>query len=166
MKIKTIPNIISFIRILLIPILIYLFIKERIIESLIVFLFAVISDKLDGFIARKYKQESEFGKRLDAIADTLMIFSIILLLYILNYFGILMLIFILMPRILNGVFMFYYHGKKFFTGIYAKIAAIFSYSLIFFYMLRTNMVLIYICLILTWVFSFLHLIYIKKKQCS
>jgi len=73
MKIFTVPNIISFIRILLSPLFFLLFFFEFNFFGLIVFLIAAFSDFLDGFFARRLKQESKLGKFIDPFADKLMI---------------------------------------------------------------------------------------------
>ena len=81
-KIITVPNIISFIRLILIIIAANLLIKEDFINSFILYLIAVITDFLDGFLARGLKQISNLGKILDPLVDKLMIGSaIIILLY-------------------------------------------------------------------------------------
>lgn len=77
-----IPNMISIIRILLALSLI--FIKPFSILFYVCYVFGGISDFLDGFIARKFRLESEFGALLDSIAD--FIFIIIILIVYLFYF--------------------------------------------------------------------------------
>ena len=78
----TIPNAISFIRILLITPFVTFFIaaKYQIINSYlpaVVFLaISGISDLLDGMIARKFHQESELGKVLDPLADKLTLIAV------------------------------------------------------------------------------------------
>jgi len=78
-KIITIPNIISFIRILAIPFAVYFycFTDYRLIAFAIL-AFACISDMVDGYIARHFNMVSDFGKGLDAIADKLMQFSMLI----------------------------------------------------------------------------------------
>jgi len=68
-KIITIPNILSFYRILSFPILLYLAINKA--ENIFVILLVInlITDILDGFIARRFNMQTEFGARLDSIAD-------------------------------------------------------------------------------------------------
>jgi len=51
---------------------------------LIVFFIAVISDALDGFIARMFNQKTQLGKWLDPIADKLLLVSAFILLASLN----------------------------------------------------------------------------------
>ncbi len=61
-------------RIIIGPIIfIILLLNEAYISSLILFIFASISDYLDGFLARKYKLVSQTGEVLDPIADKILI---------------------------------------------------------------------------------------------
>ena len=71
-KIFTIPNILSFFRLLLIPLIVWLYIgKDDYFSTLIILLISSATDIVDGFIARKFKMISNFGKALDPIADKL-----------------------------------------------------------------------------------------------
>ena len=68
---KHIPNILTIIRFLLIPIiLIYIFTGNYIL-ALIVFTISALTDIADGFIARKFNLVSNFGKLMDPLADKL-----------------------------------------------------------------------------------------------
>lgn len=71
-KIITIPNLLTFLRILLIPLFlwVYLGLKNQYL-GLGVLAFSFFTDFLDGFIARKFHMVSEFGKALDPVADKL-----------------------------------------------------------------------------------------------
>jgi cardiolipin synthase (CMP-forming) len=72
--ILTVPNLISFARILSIPVFVVLFLNdgtER--AGLVVFALVAASDWVDGFVARKTGQVSELGKLLDPTADRLAI---------------------------------------------------------------------------------------------
>jgi cardiolipin synthase len=71
-KILTIPNLLSFVRLCLIPVMIWLYIvKQDYMMTLVVLLISGATDVIDGFIARKYNMVSDFGKALDPIADKL-----------------------------------------------------------------------------------------------
>lgn len=71
------PNLLSFARIfLLIPLYFLAFQKNNELFAFF-FLLTALTDFLDGFIARKFKLETEFGAKLDSIADRLFYFSII-----------------------------------------------------------------------------------------
>ena len=65
----TIPNILSFYRLISFPIVLYFAIKQ--IENIFVILLMIdlITDVLDGFIARRFNMQTELGARLDSIAD-------------------------------------------------------------------------------------------------
>ncbi len=74
-NIFTIPNIISFFRLLLIPLFVITYFKESIsnhyIWSIVIVFISGISDIVDGFIARHCNMVSDLGKVLDPIADKL-----------------------------------------------------------------------------------------------
>ncbi len=60
----TIPNILSFIRIVVIVPLVISFLNERFIESGIYLLISGLSDMFDGAIARKFNQVTQLGKNI------------------------------------------------------------------------------------------------------
>ncbi len=71
-KILTIPNILSFFRLCLIPVIVWLYIgKEDYLWALLVLTLSGITDVVDGIIARKCNMVSDFGKAFDPIADKL-----------------------------------------------------------------------------------------------
>ncbi|MBO7690301.1 MAG: CDP-alcohol phosphatidyltransferase family protein, partial [Clostridia bacterium] len=67
----TIPNLLSAIRILLIPVFLVLFLKGHYVAAVIVLVINGLTDTYDGKIARKFNQVSNLGKLLDPIADKL-----------------------------------------------------------------------------------------------
>lgn len=67
------PNLITLIRVLLIPVLVIFLIEGRYQYALVVFVCAAVSDALDGMIARIFKQKTKFGAYIDPIADKLLI---------------------------------------------------------------------------------------------
>ena len=78
----TIPNLLSVIRILLIPVFAVLFLQEHYIIAIAIIIFAELTDLFDGMIARKFNQVSALGKILDPIADKLSQISIVVVLII------------------------------------------------------------------------------------
>lgn len=72
------PNIFSYLRIILIPFIVY-FLTIRTVEyliyALLIFGFASFTDFIDGWLARRLKQESEFGKFIDPLADKFLVIS-------------------------------------------------------------------------------------------
>ncbi len=82
-KIYTIPNIITFIRIFLIPIILYLMFSENpniVLLAGVLFIISSISDYFDGYLARTLNQSSRLGTLLDPIADKLLVASVIVVL--------------------------------------------------------------------------------------
>lgn len=71
-RVVTIPNLLTFLRIGLIPIFAILLVYHREGWALVVFTIAGVSDGIDGFVARRFKQESELGTIIDPIADKLL----------------------------------------------------------------------------------------------
>lgn len=67
----SIPNILSYFRLLLIPLFIELYVQEDFTEALITLAASGLSDILDGRIARKYDMVTDLGKVLDPVADKL-----------------------------------------------------------------------------------------------
>lgn len=79
----TIPNILTLLRIALIPIMMAAFYKQSTLGSWVAalcFMAACITDYLDGFMARLLSQTSKLGQFLDPTADKLLVASTILLL--------------------------------------------------------------------------------------
>jgi cardiolipin synthase (CMP-forming) len=68
-----IPNILTVLRILIIPLFVILLIRDLHGYALLLFVFAGISDGLDGLIARMFNQRSDLGAILDPIADKLLL---------------------------------------------------------------------------------------------
>lgn len=67
----SIPNMLSYFRLLLIPLFIVLYVHEDFTEALITLAVSGLSDILDGRIARKYNMVTDLGKVLDPVADKL-----------------------------------------------------------------------------------------------
>lgn len=73
--IMSIPNLLSFFRIFLIPVfvVVYIFTDSDAINwwPLVILLISGLTDLLDGIIARRYNQVTDLGKMLDPVADKL-----------------------------------------------------------------------------------------------
>lgn len=78
----TIPNLLSVIRILLIPVFAYLFYNDEKIWAVVILALSGLSDTFDGQIARKFNQISDLGKVLDPVADKLTQIAIAIMLLI------------------------------------------------------------------------------------
>jgi cardiolipin synthase len=70
-----IPNLMTLIRIILVPVLIICLIQGFYLKALIVFMVAGLTDALDGFLARVLHQKSILGAYMDPLADKALIVS-------------------------------------------------------------------------------------------
>ena len=69
-QIFTIPNILSFFRLALVPVIVWLYCFEKSLEwTILVILISGLTDIVDGFIARKFNMITDFGKFIDPVAD-------------------------------------------------------------------------------------------------
>mgnify|MGYP004643008601 FL=1 len=67
----SIPNLLSYFRLLLIPLFVMLYLREDFTAALITLAASGLSDVLDGRIARKFNMVTDLGKVLDPVADKL-----------------------------------------------------------------------------------------------
>jgi cardiolipin synthase len=74
-KIVTVPNILSFIRLALVPVFLVFILVGSDLAALIVLVVSSVTDYFDGVIARRFKQISRLGQLLDPAADRLFIFA-------------------------------------------------------------------------------------------
>lgn len=130
-----IPNMLTILRILLIPVYLYFFYsntENNILFAGLIFILAGISDVLDGYIARKYNMSTKLGIVLDPIADKLMTFTIlisfttrgIIPIWILIALGIKELM-----MILGGAALYLFEGKQVLpSNKYGKIATMSFYA--------------------------------------
>jgi len=68
-----IPNILTVLRIIMVPLFVIFLIKKEFNYAFIVFIIAGVTDALDGFLARYLNQRSRVGAILDPIADKLLL---------------------------------------------------------------------------------------------
>jgi cardiolipin synthase len=74
-RVLTIPNILSFLRLLMVPVFLALIIGGQDGYALLVLVISSLTDFLDGQIARRFHQVSRLGQLLDPAADRLFIFA-------------------------------------------------------------------------------------------
>lgn len=77
-RIFTLPNILSILRLLMIPFIIWLFESEQYWWAFGLLLFSGVTDVVDGWIARTFHLISDFGKAIDPIADKLTQIAVLL----------------------------------------------------------------------------------------
>jgi cardiolipin synthase (CMP-forming) len=68
-----IPNFLSLLRIILVPVIVIFLIEESYAKALIVFVVAGLTDALDGTVARLLNKQTELGSFLDPLADKILL---------------------------------------------------------------------------------------------
>ena len=79
---KNIPNILTLLRVALIPVLVATFYIDSKFSHYVatsIFIFASITDYFDGFLARVWKVQSSFGKVLDPVADKMLVVATLMM---------------------------------------------------------------------------------------
>ena len=110
-KAKNIPNMLSILRLLMVPLFVFLFFYEfegHRYWALGVFLLASATDVLDGWLARRFNWVSDLGKIIDPLADKLMQFAACVSLAIKTRYGLMLAIAIFVKDILmtaGGVYL-------------------------------------------------------------
>jgi cardiolipin synthase len=74
-RVLTVPNLLSFLRLALVPVFLWLIIDGADAWALLVLAVSSLTDFLDGWIARRFNQTSRLGTLLDPAADRLYIFA-------------------------------------------------------------------------------------------
>jgi cardiolipin synthase (CMP-forming) len=74
-RVLTVPNLLSFLRLLAVPLFVYLLLTERDGLALFVLATSAFTDWLDGQLARRWNQMTKLGQLLDPVVDRLFIFA-------------------------------------------------------------------------------------------
>ncbi|MDF2575523.1 MAG: CDP-diacylglycerol--glycerol-3-phosphate 3-phosphatidyltransferase [Agromyces sp.] len=74
-RIWTIPNVLSMLRLALVPVFLVLIVVGAYVAALVVLVVASLTDLLDGYLARRLRQVTRLGQLLDPAADRLYIFA-------------------------------------------------------------------------------------------
>ncbi len=130
---KHIPNIITCSRLIFIPIFIFLMIKNDFVMAAIVFFIAGLSDLLDGYLARKWKVVSNFGKLADPLADKAIQISAVLLMVIFKFLNpaFLILLGIKEGLLVYGSYLLYKKKVIVYADWYGKLATLLLNAAIF-----------------------------------
>jgi cardiolipin synthase len=78
----TVPNVLSYLRLIAVPVFVSLHLGGRPGWALLVFLAAALTDSLDGFLARLLNQRTKLGALLDPVADKLLTGAALIMLFI------------------------------------------------------------------------------------
>ena len=79
-----IPNFLSLLRIILVPVIVIFLIQESYTKALLIFVIAGLTDALDGAVARLLKKQTELGSFLDPLADKILLSTSFIALAIFN----------------------------------------------------------------------------------
>jgi cardiolipin synthase len=109
MKPRDIPNLISFLRILLTIPVVWLLIEQRFSAALILFAVAGFSDGLDGFLAKRFSWRSRLGGLLDPLADKALLMSSFLVLGVLGLIPLWLVLLVIFRDLLIVGGALYYH---------------------------------------------------------
>ena len=73
---NNLPNLVTLARMLMTPLAVMMIISQRFLPAFLIFIFAGVSDAIDGFIAKNFDLRTEFGAYLDPLADKALLISI------------------------------------------------------------------------------------------
>jgi cardiolipin synthase len=171
------PNALTLVRILLIPVFVLMIMDHHYGWALITFAIAGITDGMDGLIARLAHQRTELGAYLDPIADKLLLSSAFITLAIIERIPSWLTVIVVSRDIiiLVGFLMFFLtdHHPKMGPSLLSKFTTFFQISTVLIFLLReyysalipVSNVVIYGTVIFT-VFSGIHYVYVGARVLS
>lgn len=139
----TIPNLLSFLRIVIVPVFAYFFMQGQYGWAVFMLVLSGLSDFFDGKIARRFNQISALGKILDPVADKLTQIILAVLLFLsfnkaddatLKAFSWVFLVFIIKEfvMVLGGVVMLAFGIRPGAAEIYGKVSTFAFYAVMIF----------------------------------
>ena len=126
---KYVPNILTIIRFLLIPVIIISIFQGNYILGIVFFSLSGFTDILDGFIARKFNLISNFGKLMDPLADKLTQISVLTSLVWADIIPIWILIIVVLKELIMVMGASFLYGKDVvvYSKWYGKLATVLFY---------------------------------------
>jgi len=127
----TTANIITIIRIVMIPLFLVILLTEMQNKEFIafaIFVIAAVTDSLDGYVARKYNEVSDLGKFLDPLADKLLVTAALIALVYLQEVETWVAAVIILRELFISAFRFYFliNNASFSASIPAKVKTTFQ----------------------------------------
>lgn len=169
-KIFTVPNLLTLIRLFLVPIFVVVFLYANHMLALGIFAFAGFTDILDGYIARKFNSITKLGKVLDPLADKSLRLSAIIVFVIagvLPLWALIVMVSFDAFLIITSIILYKknYVVSSNNVGKLAGFVSMFALTLCFFYSAVTPFHLIFFYIALTLVFtSIITYIFKVKKE--
>ena len=129
---KYVPNILTIIRFLLIPIIVIFAIQDNYLATIIVITLSGFTDILDGYIARRFNFVSDFGKLMDPLADKATQVTILAILTIQQIIPLWILIIVLLKEFIMVSGASFLYGKELVVSSkwYGKLATVLFYAAI------------------------------------
>lgn len=126
---KHIPNALTIVRFLLIPIIIVACVQEEYILAIVILTISGLTDILDGTIARKFNLISDFGKLMDPLADKATQVSLLTTLFIKDIVPIWILVVVVLKEFLMVSGASFLYGKELVVSSkwYGKLATVLFY---------------------------------------
>ena len=126
---KNIPNILTILRFILIPIILYFIFKGNYLLGFIFFTISGVTDILDGAIARKFNLITNFGKLMDPLADKLTQISVLASLVFQKIIPFWILVVVLLKELLMIIGASFLYGKDVvvYSKWYGKLATVLFY---------------------------------------
>lgn len=127
---KNIPNILTTLRLVMVPFLGYFMFHEKYTIAIILFTLGGFTDIVDGYVARKYNMITKWGKFFDPLADKLMQITALTFLVIQHFIPIVVLVIVVLKEslMLIGGIMLYRKGKTVIgANWYGKLATVIFY---------------------------------------
>jgi CDP-diacylglycerol--glycerol-3-phosphate 3-phosphatidyltransferase len=131
---KHIPNILTIVRILMVPLFIWFIffsdMQSHYTIATLLFIIASISDYYDGMLARKFQVISNFGKIMDPLADKILVISALVALTLppMQFVSIFVLIIIILREVAVSILRSYYSKKNIYiaANIWGKLKTVFQ----------------------------------------
>lgn len=123
----TIPNILTLFRLAMVGVMLFFFAKGQALWALGIYVTAALTDVLDGYIARKYNQISNYGKLLDPMADKLLSVAALAGLFFMGYIPKPLLITVVVKEsmmIVGGVLILFVLKNVVYANKFGKFAAL------------------------------------------
>lgn len=114
LKIQGVPNLITWARLIAVPVIVWLMLADRMAAAFWLFVAAGVSDAVDGYLAKRFNAESVFGSYLDPFADKIMLIAVYLLLGRAEYLPVWLVILIIVrdAALLAGAFMLFFANRR------------------------------------------------------
>ncbi|MCC5910937.1 MAG: CDP-diacylglycerol--glycerol-3-phosphate 3-phosphatidyltransferase [Clostridiaceae bacterium] len=168
---KRIPNLLTIIRFLLVPLFIMVFFsssEKNLLFSAYIFMFAGITDVLDGYIARRFNLITKWGQAMDPLADKSMQITVLVCLTIRNILPLWAIIIVGMKEvimIIGGIFLYTKKEKIVIpANRYGKLATVMFYMamLAVIFGLKYGRLLVILTIIMT-IFAFIQYLVMALK---